>query len=277
MPPPGFDTDAKTGAAKWNGVWDRVVEGASLWKAPESAEKPCHIVSWNYLASKGHLGGDAKASDQYDVSDVKAVATANAAADVGRRRRKDRKRIFVPLGGDCAFICHAYDRGCNVTVVEWCAEPVARIAKRMEERGQPLTATTVAGARGTDVTVHTSADGRVQFWQCALADCNAPVDSFDVVYDKDAFHAIPVADRVDYAAATVSRLRRPFGVYNLVGSASALVIFICVLCSTLRAQILRSICTFTHTAGGERQGCRADRQRGEKSVSEHGCTVSYYA
>lgn len=171
----------------WKRSWDKVQSGQSLWKSVEFGKYPA--CSYELLTQHS-------APMQVNAKNPASV------------------RIYIPLGGDCAFILHAYNKGHTVVVSEWCDAPIANLKTKVPgqwnvqklKRESPGVAGG-AGAQTEDVLVHTSPDKRLIVWQCSYLVALDKEEMFDIVYDKDAFGAVSIVERAAYAEKCVQHVK----------------------------------------------------------------------
>ena len=118
--------------------------------------------------------------------------------------------IFCPLAGDDTFLYHAWDQGHSVVGIDLVPAAVSAMRKQF-------------GPDDTDWTRHDS-DGSMVVWKHnsgrvtlinadAFTMMNELVGSFDAVYDKDSFGAIPQDLRSNYCKLIAAYLKTDGVIY----------------------------------------------------------------
>lgn len=153
---------------RWNEVWKDILGGGNKrWKDGEEINN--FEVAYNLLVEEGVLSAASQPSS-----------------------------IFVPLCGDCRFVHYAHSRGNSVAGLDGVGAALETLRKQFE-KGPSFERSDIKEGG----VVFTGSDGRITTIQADLFTTPFITElnlerSFDLIYDKDAFGAIPPEDRAAY-------------------------------------------------------------------------------
>jgi len=121
------------------------------------------------------------------------------------------RRVLVPLAGDCAYVKHGWEAGFHMTAVEWSTVAVSMLRKQFESAGVTFSVSTDAMGKGSTVYEGERIRLVVASWEAYAA--VAEEESFDVIFDKDAFGYLGVQKGGPYAAKLCELLKPGGHVY----------------------------------------------------------------
>lgn len=150
---------------------------------------------------------------------------ANIAQFLDPSKASPPPRVLVPLAGDCAYVKHGWDKGFDVTAVEWSSVAVETLKKQFERSGVAFH--TTKGAAGNGSVVHQGERVRlvVADWDAYASHASSSeAESFDLIFDKDAYGFLGPIRGKPYAK-TLCGLLKPGGfiyieVKNFAGAPS---------------------------------------------------------
>ena len=140
----------------------------------------------------GDILGGGPARWKVDDIDAKRIALGHIAEHAsGPDEVRGPLRILCPLAGDDPFVRHAWSEGHVLTAVDIVPEALRSMRDRFGGDADDWTSEGVEGAGDGSIWKHAS--GRATLYEGdVLARRRELLNSFDAVYDKDSFGALPL-------------------------------------------------------------------------------------
>ena len=158
----------------WSGAWDDILKGGDpRWKR-----------------------GEGEANTRAQLTHLHSLA--------GEYSLPSSLSIFVPLAGDCPIVHAAWMMGHKVTANEFVPVAVTALRRVFSAKEEDWKCEEIpAGKKWTYVV-----DGRVIIYECDIfTSVSELLDSFDIVFDKDAYGALSPPVRRGYMSVLSSYLR----------------------------------------------------------------------